>query len=157
MRGLNNTAYYTIAQSNNATGGFRQIAKVQSSSANNVYTYTLPANTANSSAINYYSINAVNKKGNIIASSTIEDTETEDAAISVYPNPVQNILHIQGLNANSKYVISITNEKGNVFAKASANKASSYNFSLQGLHNGVYYAAVISSSHKPVLLKFIKE
>lgn len=157
IQGLNNTAYYTIESSNNATSGFKQIAGVQSSAANNIYSYILPSNPSFVQARNYYRINAINKKGAIIVSSIIEDTEAEDAAISVYPNPVKNVLHIQGLNENMKYEIRITNEKGNVFAKASANKVNSYNFNVQNLRNGIYYAAIISSSNKPLLLKFIKE
>lgn len=156
LQASNNIAYYTIERSNNANGGFKQLAKVQSSSAHNVYAYTLPASESNeSSTVNYYRINAVNNTGNIIASAVIEDAA--DAAISVYPNPVKNILHINGLNENVKYQIRITDEKGNVFAKASVNKASSYNFNVQSLHRGNYYAVIISLSHKPVTIQFVKE
>ena len=79
------------------------------------------------------------------------------AAISVYPNPVKNILHIKRLDANAKYQVRITNEKGNVFASASIDKTASYDFNVQGLHRGIYYAAIISSSNKLVIIKFVKE
>lgn len=154
----NNAAYYTIEQSNSAVSGFMQVAKIKSSSINNIYNYALPLAANNSlQAISYYRINAVDNSGNITASAVVSDAETEAAALSVYPNPVKNLLHIKGLQLNTKYEVRIANEKGNVVAAASIINNASYNCNVQSLSKGVYYLTLTSSHNKISTIKFVKE
>ncbi|MEP6466872.1 MAG: T9SS type A sorting domain-containing protein [Parafilimonas sp.] len=80
-----------------------------------------------------------------------------NASISVYPNPVNNLLTIKGLDATMNYDILMINDKGAVIKHASANNISSYQFNVQNLSSGVYYVSVISNQKIITTLKFVKQ
>lgn len=159
LQALTNASYYTIEQSNSVTKGFTQIAKVNSSSTNNIYNYTLPAAPNNNlQSINYYRINAMSNNGNIIASAVISDAEAEDATtLSVYPNPVKDVLHIKGLDGTINYQAKIMNEKGNVVLTTTINKNSVYDFNVQNLNKGIYYLNLVALNSRTITVKFVKE
>ncbi|MFZ1798312.1 MAG: T9SS type A sorting domain-containing protein, partial [Chitinophagaceae bacterium] len=76
--------------------------------------------------------------------------------ISIYPNPVENVLHIQNLDANGKYQLRIMNNLGNVFKQYSVEHNTSFYFNLNGLKAGVYYLKV-QSGEKSSSYMFIKK
>ncbi|MEP6466873.1 MAG: T9SS type A sorting domain-containing protein [Parafilimonas sp.] len=78
------------------------------------------------------------------------------ATISLYPNPVNNLLSIKGLDAIYNYELLMMNDKGAIIKQASANNISSYQFNVQNLSSGVYYVSVISNGKTFTTLKFVK-
>ncbi|SFQ55366.1 T9SS type A sorting domain-containing protein [Parafilimonas terrae] len=152
-----NVAYYTIERSNNKAGGFHQIAKINKQ-ATETYSYALPSTLNNSlQTMNYYRINAVDNSGNITASALLSDAETEEAAtVSIYPNPVKNMLYIKGLDASASYSLQVSNRQGNIVAKATIKQASLYKLNVERLPKGVYYLKLVSGINITDL-KFVKE
>jgi len=71
------------------------------------------------------------------------------------PNPVKNVLHIQGLSANGRKTISIINVYGKLLQRTvTANTA--YSTDVKTLATGMYYIG-IEENNKITRLKFIKE
>jgi len=73
-------------------------------------------------------------------------TQEKLSNISIYPNPVENILHVQNLKAEEKYQLRIMNNLGNVFKESTVENASTYDFNLSGLKAGLYYLKVQSGN-----------
>ncbi|SFQ47342.1 T9SS type A sorting domain-containing protein, partial [Parafilimonas terrae] len=152
-------AYYSINQSNNATGSFTEIAKVYPTEKN-LYSYALSATAANAQPASYYRINAVDARGDIVASAVINDVDAAMAAtntLHIYPNPVKNTLHIEGLDASLNYKLSIVNAQGNIVAATAIANVTAYNFNVAGLKKGVYYATASTAGNQIFSTKFIKE
>lgn len=152
-------AYYSIGQSNNATRGFTEIAKV-SPTEKNLYSYALPAMAANAQPANYYRINAVDAGNNVVASAVINNVDAAMAAIntlSIYPNPVKNTLYIKGLETALNYKLSVANTQGNIVATTAITNTTAYSFNVAGLNKGVYYATVSTAGRQIFSTKFIKE
>ena len=152
-------AAYAIEQSNAAAGGFTQIARVPAA-ATNTYSYALPATAAGPlPATNYYRINALNESGNVIASTPVISDVVAAAApvLSVYPNPVHDVLQVKGLNKETTYRVSIVNVAGNAVSAASVANTAAYSFNIAGLSKGVYYVSIVSGGEKILQTKFVKE
>ena len=73
--------------------------------------------------------------------------------ISIYPNPAQNILHVEGLSSQTK--LTVVDFNGNVKLQAVAN-ASSYNLNIGSLHVGNYLLK-IETNGEVVTKQFVKE
>ena len=76
-------------------------------------------------------------------------------AIILYPNPVKDILSIDGLNASTTNHLSIVDVKGKVIA-ATNTKNAHYEWNVQALSKGIYYLR-IESNGRSVNIKFIKQ
>ena len=76
--------------------------------------------------------------------------------ISIYPNPVKDVLNVKGLNVNDTYTIKITNELGNTVLSKSIINNDSYNCNVKNLSKGIYYIS-FTSNQKTITLKFVKE
>ena len=76
-------------------------------------------------------------------------------SLKVYPNPVINMLHIEGLNT-SKNDLFITNVNG---IKIAAQTVSNTNidWDIKNLLPGVYFLSVYEVDKKKQILKFIKQ
>jgi uncharacterized delta-60 repeat protein len=92
----------------------------------------------------------------ITASDADEINEIKSTSqVYVYPNPVTDILHIEGLSATSSAVISITNLSGIIFKKAII-KNSEYALNASLLKPGIYNIS-IAQNNTITNLKFIKQ
>ncbi len=77
--------------------------------------------------------------------------KVSDKLITLYPNPVQSILTIEGAESGSSYkIFSIT---GNILTEGTLNNK---DVDVANLSGGVYYISIINN-HFPVTIKFIKE
>jgi len=79
-----------------------------------------------------------------------------NSKISIYPNPAENVLHIQNLDANGKYQLKIMNNLGNVFKQSSVENSTTCDFNLSGLKAGLYYLKVQSANTNSSFM-FIKK
>ncbi len=87
--------------------------------------------------------------------SNTDDVQTAGLGIKVYPNPVKEILNIEGLHAATKTNISIFDIQGNAIIKATTGN-SNFAVNVKKLAPGTYYVK-IDSGIKTETIKFIKE
>ncbi len=73
--------------------------------------------------------------------------------VSIYPNPAQNILHVEGLSANAK--LDVVDFTGNIKLQTVAN-ASSYNLNIASLYAGNYLLKIEVNS-EVVTKQFVKQ
>jgi len=76
-------------------------------------------------------------------------------AIKLYPNPVKDVLTLEGLTVNSKANISIISLQGSVLAKTTATN-STYTWNIKQLPAGTYYIRIEAGKNVSTL-KFVKE
>ncbi|CAN5242798.1 hypothetical protein BH11BAC6_BH11BAC6_12860 [soil metagenome] len=86
-----------------------------------------------------YRVAAVNKNGKVLYSNVI--TIEDEINVKLYPNPVSNMLHIEGLPANTKTKLTITDLNGNVRMAATANTVS-FVWNISKLQKGSYMVRV---------------
>ena len=84
-----------------------------------------------------------------------DDLQAGNNQIKLYPNPVKDILTIEGLNANTKTHISIVDVQGNTIIKTVSGN-SSCTVKVKQLTPGTYYVK-IETGIKTETIKFIKE
>ncbi len=164
-----NTAYYVIEKSHNSTTNFKEVARVEQSAISSqspvdnqqseTYSYVLPASdNRQSTSDNFYRIKAVHNDGSVTYSDVIADnglTDTPINGLTISPNPVKNVLHIQGLSAENKTSLFIINPEGNVIKKTSV-QANSYDFNVSNLKQGTYYLKAENNEGSKTF-QFIKE
>lgn len=73
------------------------------------------------------------------ASISVDNTQILQDSISIYPNPVRDILYIKGISANSA-MSTIANIKGQVMAKLAVSEGESIN--VASLQKGIYFVAI---------------
>lgn len=76
-------------------------------------------------------------------------------SVKIYPNPVKEVLNIQGLSTQDKVQLSIVDVNGKVLAKRSVNSPS-YTWDIKSLSAGTYFVR-IESKDKNETLSFIKQ
>jgi hypothetical protein len=105
--------------------------------------------------VNYYRIKQAEIDGHNIYSGTLAVGFNTMNVVKLYPNPVKDILMLQGLNINSSTKLSIVNLAGAVLAQTTV-AGSSYSWNIKQLPSGNYYLR-IEENKKITTLKFIKE
>jgi uncharacterized delta-60 repeat protein len=99
----------------------------------------------------------INKIKHYISTHNNADAATLNNNITLYPNPVQNILTIKGLSSINNYQLIINNSKGSVVATKQVSNVASYQFNVQNLSSGVYYVSVVVNTKLITTLKFVKQ
>jgi len=150
-----NNAYFTIERSNNGNNNFKEIGRVNSKGNSSQLQQYSFEDFSPLSGDNFYRLKQVDKDGKITYSKTVFVDFSKATAIKLYPNPVKDILTIEGLNANNKTSISIIDLQGHVLAKAIANNKT-YTWNIKQLPAGNYYVR-IEADKKVTTLKFVKE
>ena len=84
-----------------------------------------------------------------------ENISLKNSSVQLYPNPVKDILTIQGLDANSTSNVSITDVQGNVVAKTTTT-GTHYSWNIKQLAAGTYFIKIESRS-KTETIKFVKQ
>lgn len=74
----------------------------------------------------------------------------------IYPNPVRDELHIDGLNPKVKTHISISSSYGKIVYQSRTSGTDTYIANVQKLRPGIYYIT-IKADGESMLLKFLKE
>ena len=82
-------------------------------------------------------------------------TEKSISNIHIYPNPVKDVLHIQGLRESSPQTITITDLSGIVFQKATVT-GTEYSFNLSMLKPGLYSVNIFKDGELKTF-KFLKQ
>lgn len=84
-----------------------------------------------------------------------ENIGSSNRSVKIYPNPVKDVLNIQGLSTQYKVQLSITDVNGKVLAKKSTSN-SSYALNIKTLPAGSYFL-LIQSQNKYETLSFVKQ
>ncbi len=104
----------------------------------------------------YYRILETDKDGKTSYSSTVfVFVENGNVSIQLYPNPVQNILHVKNLNADVTKTISIINAEGTILSSLQT-ASDNCDINTSHLTPGMYYIK-ISSGTDNYKCKFIKQ
>jgi hypothetical protein len=103
--------------------------------------------------INYYRLKMIDKDGKFIYSAIRSIDNLNSFDVRLYPNPVRDILALEGLQGTSN--ISIISLQGSVLAKTTAN-SSIYTWNIKQLPSGTYYVR-IEAGKNVTTVKFVKE
>jgi len=95
---------------------------------------------------------------NNIPENSAEQNEKLSVTVSakIYPNPVRDELHIDGLDPKSKTHISISSSYGRIVYQSKTSGTDTYLANVQKLKPGIYYIT-IKVDGDSMLLKFLKE
>ena len=77
-------------------------------------------------------------------------------AIKIFPNPVKDVLQLQGLDAGSNATVTIVNLQGAVIDASVVSNSSSYTKNISQLQHGTYYIK-IQQKEKVSTVMFMKE
>jgi uncharacterized delta-60 repeat protein len=148
-----NNAYFIIERSNNSNNNFKEVGKVNSKGNSykpQQYSFEdySPFNGGN-----YYRLKQVDANGKSTYSKVVFIDFSKANTIKLYPNPVKDIITLEGLKGTTN--ISIISLQGSVLAKATAN-SSTYTWNIKQLPPGTYYVS-IEAGKNVTILKFIKE
>ncbi|MEO8710607.1 MAG: T9SS type A sorting domain-containing protein [Parafilimonas sp.] len=153
---INGIKNYTVQRSGNgshwSTVSSQQPIVNRQLSTVNYYNDPAPLTGAN-----YYRLQTTSVDGAINYSNVIAATDDNVSDISIYPNPVKDIIYIKGLDVNMKYKIQITNEAGNLILSAQIKNTASYKFNVKNFNKGLYYISLSLNQDIAITQKFLKE
>ncbi len=138
-RGSDGSQFNEVASLNNAT-----IANSSNSTANNMQPFRYE-DAAPLNGINYYRIKQTDNKGQVTYSNIVSEVVNETTAIKLYPNPVKDMLQVQGLNATVLSTISIYNWQGILMQKSTV-QTSSHSLNVSRLIPGTYLLQVTDAN-----------
>lgn len=150
-----NNSYFAVERSTNGLN-FTEIGRVGSkgnSSQPQPYVFE-DINYANGH--NYYRLRQVDLDGTFNYSSIVSVDALTTQTLKIYPNPVKDLLHVEGLNPDVTTTLSIVNTAGKVLYQFTTT-GRSYNYNLQHLPAGTYYLRIMGSDKKTNTLKFVKQ
>ncbi|MBS1731277.1 MAG: T9SS type A sorting domain-containing protein [Bacteroidetes bacterium] len=78
--------------------------------------------------------------------------DNQISKISIYPNPVIDIMHINNLDSRKNYQLKILNKMGKLMKQSTINQASTFEISLAGLPADVYYLWLQNDESKTSLV-----
>lgn len=79
----------------------------------------------------------------------------ESNGLSLYPNPAENVLTLNGIGANTE-LISITSASGQLMDSYTDITGSSMELNVQHLENGIYFIRILSDETSEAI-RFVKE
>ncbi|NNV54583.1 T9SS type A sorting domain-containing protein [Limnovirga soli] len=147
-KGDNDIAYYAVERSNNGNV-FKEISRIFNNTGQSNY-----EDNESTNGTNYYRLRAVGTDGIIGYSNTISINYIEKE-VKLYPNPVKNTLHIEGLPTAEKTKLSIIDFNGNTKAITTIT-GNACNWNIAQLNKGNYMLK-IEQANAQFSIKFIKE
>jgi hypothetical protein len=72
----------------------------------------------------------------------IDFQNSADNAIKVYPNPISNLVRIEGLPEDEQIKIFVYNNHGQLIIKKSTNYISTFQINLGDIVGGIYYLRI---------------
>lgn len=150
-----NSAYFDVQRSSSSVVNFTTIGTVKAAGNSDVklsYSFTdvqpLQGN-------NLYRLKTVDKDGKISYSNIVSVNRAAPIGLKIYPNPVANVVKVDGLDANNTSTINIISITGNRLSSA-ITSGSSYSLNIQQLAAGTYYLQV-TTNKTTTTLKFVKQ
>ena len=152
-----NVNYYSIQYSKNGSS-FTEVKRVPAEKISaagrepsaNAYRYVLSTLPTDS----YYRIAAIQQDGSKAYSEVVYYPGSR-SAVSLYPNPVQDVLTVTGLTENKPTTIQLVNRNGHIIS-AEKIHTNTFTKNIQTLQSGVYYIRILTSGNMQTL-QFVKE
>ena len=149
-----NNNYFSAERSNN-NKNFNEINKVYcTNNPSKINSY----NTTDLQPLkgwNYYRLKQVDKDGKFSYSSIASVFFDKGEMVSIYPNPANNFIYVDGLKEGYQSNITITDANGKTIATANTS-SSQYKIDLQKQVAGIYYIN-ITRNGKTIKQKLIKQ
>jgi hypothetical protein len=100
----------------------------------------------------------------LIAQTTTADSSSTNSnasysvtsGVKIYPNPVRDVLQIEGLDPSVKNVISVSSSYGRIIFQSRLSGSGSYSANVGKLEPGLYYVTIKQKGNS-ILLRFLKE
>jgi hypothetical protein len=102
---------------------------------------------APSEGINFYRLQQADLNGKTYYSNIVSAFVNRQGNISIYPNPVKNILNIQAAKANTVYIYNATGQLVSLIKVTQSNIA----IDVSGLANGVYSVKVEGNATNSIM------
>lgn len=149
-----NNSYFDIERSTDAIT-FNSIGKVlASANASNGSNYTF-MDERPLDGTNFYRLKQMDKDGKFVYSA-IQKVSFNHPLITVYPNPVNNILFIGSSAGNTLKQIAVTDELGKRIIDLYDINSRDYQLNMSGLAKGIYFIT-INDGTKEVVKKITKQ
>ena len=116
----------------------------------NAYRYVLATAPTDS----YYRIAAIQHDGSKSYSEVVFYKGSKNS-ITLYPNPVQDVLTVTGLARNKPTTLQLVNRNGHIIS-AEKIHTNTFTKNIQTLQSGVYYIRILTSGNMQTL-QFVKE
>ncbi len=155
-----NTASFRIERSSDGSQ-FSGIASLSNATAANSSNNTTSVQSfrfedaAPLNRINYYRIKQTDNRGNITYSNIVSEVVNETTALKLYPNPVKDVLQVEGLNGNVTSTLAIYNWQGTSMQKSTV-QAARYSLNVSRLLPGTYLLQVTALG-EITTAKFVKK
>ena len=148
--------YFELQRSVNPSAGFTTVAKLNATNnSKNAYSYTDNETIADNAI--YYRLNMVDANGRSTYSNVIAVKYNSTATgISLYPNPVQNVLTLSSATSVQNGTISIIDNAGKMVLRSTNRSGRNLNVDVANLPAGPYLVQ-LSSEGKTTTLKFVKQ
>jgi uncharacterized repeat protein (TIGR01451 family) len=149
-----NTDRFEIERSSDSRSflAIRTVRAISNGKTKNDYAFT---DAQPLKAVNYYRLKMIDKDGKFVYSAIRSINNTSSFDVKLYPNPVKDVLTLEGLQPNTQTTISIIGLQGSVLAKATTTN-SSYTWNIKQLPSGTYYVRIEADKNVSAL-KFVKE
>ena len=149
--------YYSIQYSKNGSS-FTEVKRVPAEKLSaagrepsaNAYRYMLAAAPTDS----YYRIAAIQQDGSKAYSEVVYYPGNK-GTVSLYPNPVKDVLTVTGLPQNKPTTIQLVNRNGHIIS-AEKIHTNTFTKNIHTLQSGVYYIRILTSGNMQTL-QFVKE
>ncbi len=151
-----NSAYFSVERKAGNNNTFTPIGKVTSKGNSNQLQQYSFEDVSPLSGTNYYRLKQVDADGKFTYSKTVKVDFGSTVTLKLYPNPVKDVLQLEGLNASSSNQLSIADASGKVVANTTVTGITTYIWNLKQLPGGVYYLSV-KSDNTNASIKFVKE
>lgn len=135
----NNISYFSVERSDNNIDNFKSIGVVKSSSINQSKYYFEDKQPFTGN--NYYRLKEIDKDGKFYYSIIKKIVFEKKSTIRLFPNPVKDVLIIDGFKNLSNTYLTIINQQGLELAKATTN-ASSYKWDVKFIPSGIYFVKI---------------
>ncbi len=152
--------YYSIQRSTNGSS-FTEEKRVQANNTPRLLqqantreqqTFTYALNTAATNS--YYRVAAVLKDGSTAFSPVVYYGSGKH--ITLYPNPVKEVLTVKGLQPEVNNLLTISDVGGNVLLSTTVTSSATYNYNVSRLKAGQYVLRV-QSTEQVQSVRFVKE
>ncbi|RZK33925.1 MAG: DUF3500 domain-containing protein, partial [Hymenobacter sp.] len=149
-------SYFELQRSVNPSSGFTTVTKLNANNSNK-NTYAFTDNESISETVVYYRLNMVDVNGTSTYSNVVAvKLNGTITGVSLYPNPVQNVLTISSASSVQNGTISIIDNAGKMVLRSTNRSGRNLNVDVANLPAGPYLVQLLSEG-KTTTLKFVKQ
>lgn len=144
-----NNDYFIVERSPLPNNGFQEISLIKSKgNVTGVQYYTYTDNNPLSGK-SYYRLKQVDKDGRYYYSKVIEIEVSKTNSIRIYPNPVKDVLTIEGLSTEFQNKLSIISQNGTKILQTTTNSGT-LNWNVKQIGAGTYFIVIENSKFKKI-------